>query len=156
MKNNTQNKSEFIQFRVDSSVKNLAKTTANKHFDGNMSDMIRYALYHCDFSGESGNTSYECIENGFTPLGKESSRMLATIHEDYMSQNKELNHIGNNVNQLAHHVNAQSISSPSPITRKVADALEDIRKALNANRTVNANIWKKVREHFTNKQHKIE
>ena len=54
--------------------------------------------------------------------------------------------------QLAHLVNARSISSPSPITRKVADALEDIRKALNANRTVNANIWKRVREHFTTKQ----
>ena len=61
---------------------------------------------------------------------------MATIHEDYMSQNKELNHIGNNINQLARHVNAQSISSPSPITCRVADALEDIRKALNANRTV--------------------
>lgn len=151
MKNNTQNKSEFIQFRVDSTVKNLAKATANKHFDGNMSDMFRYSLYHCDFSGDSDNASYDSLENTFTRLGEEASRLLATIHEDYMSQNKELNHIGNNINQLAHHVNAQSISSPSPITRRVADALEDIRKALNANRTVNANIWKKVREHFTNK-----
>ena len=152
MKNNTQNKSEFIQFRVDSSVKNLAKATANKHFDGNMSDMFRYSLYHCDFSGDGDNVSYDALENTFTHLVEETSRMLATIHEDYMSQNKELNHIGNNINQLAHHVNTQSISSPSPITRKVADALENIRKALNANRTVNANIWKKVREHFTTKQ----
>ncbi len=151
MKKSTQNKSEYIQFRVDSTVKNLAKATANKHFDGNMSDMFRYSLYHCDFSGDSDNASYDSLENTFTRLGEEASRMLATIHEDYMSQNKELNHIGNNINQLAHHVNTQSISSPSPITRKVADALEDIRKALNANRTVNANIWKKVREHFTNK-----
>ena len=152
MKKSTQNKSEFIQFRVDSTVKNLAKTTANKHFDGNMSDMFRYSLYHCDFSGEGDNVNYDTLENSFTPLGEEVSRLLATIHEDYMSQNKELNHIGNNINQLARHVNAQSISSPSPITCRVADALEDIRKALNANRTVNANIWKKVREHFTNKQ----
>lgn len=152
MKNNTQNKSEFIQFRVDSTVKNLAKATANKHFDGNMSDMFRYSLYHCDFSGDGDNVSYDALENTFTHLEEEASRMLATIHEDYMSQNKELNHIGNNINQLAHHVNAQSITSPSPITRKVADALEDIRKALNANRTVNANIWKKVREHYTTKQ----
>ena len=152
MKNNTQNKSKFIQFRVDSTVKNLAKTTANKHFDGNMSDMFRYSLYHCDFSGDGDNVSYNALENTFTHLEEETSRMLATIHEDYMSQNKELNHIGNNINQLAHHVNTQSISSPSPITRKVADALENIRKALNANRTVNANIWQKVREHFTTKQ----
>ena len=152
MKKSTQNKSEFIQFRVDSTVKNLAKATASKHFDGNMSDMFRYSLYHCDFSGDGGNVSYDTLENTFTRLGEEASRMLATIHEDYMSQNKELNHIGNNINQLAHHVNTQSISSPSPITRKVADALEDIRKALNANRTVNANIWKRVREHFTTKQ----
>lgn len=152
MKKCTQNKSEYIQFRVDFTAKSLAKATANKHFDGNMSDMFRYSLYHCDFSGESGSTGYDGIENSFTPLGEETSRLLATIHEDYMSQNKELNHIGNNINQLAHHVNAQSISSPSPITRRVADALEDIRKALNANRIVNANIWKKVREHYTNKQ----
>ena len=152
MKKSTQTKSEFIQFRVDSTVKNLAKTTANKHFDGNMSDMFRYSLYHCNFDGDDDNTNYVALENTFTPLGEETSRLLATIHENYMSQNKELNHIGNNINQLAHHVNAQSISSPSPITRRVADALEDIRKALNANRTINANIWKKVREHFTNKQ----
>lgn len=85
MKNNTQNKSEFIQFRVDSTVKNLAKTTANKHFDGNMSDMFRYSLYHCDFSGDGDNTSYVALENTFTPLGEEPSRLLATIHEDYMS-----------------------------------------------------------------------
>ena len=152
MKKSTQNKSEYIQFRVDSTVKNLAKATANKHFDGNMSDMFRYSLYHCDFSGDGDNVSYDALENTFTHLEEENSRLLATIHEDYMSQNKELNHIGNNINQLAYHVNAQSISSPSPITHKVADALEDIRKALNANRTVNANIWKKVREHFTTKQ----
>jgi hypothetical protein len=152
MKKSTQNKTEYIQFRVDSTVKDLAKKTANEHFDGNMSDMFRYSLYHCDFSGEGDNVNYDTLENSFTPLGEEVSRLLATIHEDYMSQNKELNHIGNNINQLAHHVNDQSISSPSPITRRVADALEDIRKALNANRTVNANIWKKVREHFTNKQ----
>ena len=152
MKKCTQNKSEYIQFRVDSTAKSLAKATANKHFDGNMSDMFRYSLYHCDFSGDGDNVSYDALENTFTHLEEETSRMLATIHEDYMSQNKELNHIGNNINQLAHHVNTQSISSPSPITRRVADALEDIRKALNANRIVNANIWKKVREHYTNKQ----
>lgn len=100
----------------------------------------------------SVSTAITTQKNSFTPLGEEVSRLLATIHEDCMSQNKELNHIGNNINQLARHVNAQSISSLSPITCRVADALEDIRKALNANRTVNANIWKKVREHFTNKQ----
>lgn len=149
MKNNTQNKSKFIQFRVDSTVKNLAKTTANKHFDGNMSDMFRYSLYHCDFSGDGDNDELDRLENSFTRLSEDASKMLAAVHEDYVSQNKELNHIGNNINQLAHHVNAQSISSPSPITRRVADVLENIRKALNANRTVNANIWKKVREHFT-------
>lgn len=99
MKNNTQNKSEFIQFRVDSTVKNLAKATANKHFDGNMSDMFRYSLYHCDFSGDGDNVSYDALENTFTHLEEEASRLLATIHEDYMSQNKELNHIGNNINQ---------------------------------------------------------
>lgn len=152
MKNNTQNKSEFIQFRVDSTVKNLAKATANKHFDGNMSDMFRYSLYHCNFSGDGSNGELDHSENSFTPISNDTSKMLAAVHEDYVSQNRELNHIGNNINQLAYHVNAQSISSPSPITRKIADALEDIRKALNANRTVNANIWKKVREHFTNKQ----
>lgn len=70
MKKSTQNKSEFIQFRVDSTVKNLAKTTANKHFDGNMSDMFRYSLYHCDFSGEGDNVNYDTLENSFTLLGE--------------------------------------------------------------------------------------
>ena len=151
MKKNTQNKTEFIQFRVDSTVKDLAKKIANEHFDGNMSDMFRYSLYHCNFSGAGDNAELDRLGNNFTRMSDDASKMLAAVHDDYINQNRELNRIGNNINQLAHHVNTQSISSPSPITRKVADALEDIRKALNANRTVNANIWKRVREHFTTK-----
>ena len=56
MKKNTQNKTEFIQFRVDSTVKDLAKKLANEQFDGNMSDMSRYSRYHGNFSG-AGDSS---------------------------------------------------------------------------------------------------
>lgn len=58
MKNITHTKTEFIQFRVGSELKTLAKETANKYFGGNMSDMFRYALHNCDFEdGDSVNGS---------------------------------------------------------------------------------------------------
>ena len=152
MKNNTQNKSEFIQFRVDSTVKNLAKTTANKHFDGNMSDMFRYSLYQCNFCGAGDNAELYRLGNSFTRMSEDESKMLAAVHDDYINQNRELNRIGNNINQIAYHVNAQAMSSPSPVTRQAADNLDVIRKAMNSARTVNANIWKRVKDYFTTVQ----
>ena len=139
MKKSTQNKSEYIQFRVDSTVKDLAKKTANEHFDGNMSDMFRYSLYHC-------------LGNSFTCMSEDASKMLAAVHDDYINQNRELNRIGNNINQIAYHVNAQAMSSPTPVTRQAADNLDVIRKAMNSARTVNANIWKRVKDYFTTVQ----
>ena len=152
MKKNTQNKTEFIQFRVDSTVKDLAKKTANEHFDGNMSDMFRYSLYHCNFSGAGDNAEFDRLGNSFTRMSDDASKMLAAVHDDYINQNRELNRIGNNINQIAYHVNAQAMSSPTPVTRQAADNLDVIRKAMNSARTVNANIWKRVRDYFTTVQ----
>ena len=109
MKKNTQNKTEFIQFRVDSTVKDLAKKIANEHFDGNMSDMFRYALYHCNFSGTSDNAELDRLGNSFTRLSDDASKMLAAVHDDY-------------INQIVYHVNAQAKSCPSPVTRQAANA----------------------------------
>ena len=78
--------------------------------------------------------------------------MLAAVHDDYINQNRELNRIGNNINQIAYHVNAQAMSSPTPVTRQAADNLDVIRKAMNSARTVNANIWKRVKDYFTTVQ----
>jgi len=152
MKKSTQNKSEYIQFRVDSTVKDLAKKTANEHFDGNMSDMFRYSLYHCNFSGAGDNAELDRLGNSFTCMSEDASKMLAAVHDDYINQNRELNRIGNNINQIAYHVNAQAMSSPTPVTRQAADNLDVIRKAMNSARTVNANIWKRVKDYFTTVQ----
>ena len=152
MKKSTQNKSEYIQFRVDSTVKDLAKKTANEHFDGNMSDMFRYSLYHCNFSGAGDNAEFDRLGNSFTRMSDDASKMLAAVHDDYINQNRELNRIGNNINQIAYHVNAQAMSSPTPVTRQAADNLDVIRKAMNSARTVNANIWKRVKDYFTTVQ----
>ncbi len=86
MKKNTQNKTEFIQFRVDSTVKELAKKTANKHFDGNMSDMFRYSLYHCNFSGAGDHAELDRLRNSFTCMSNGASKMLAAVHDDYINQ----------------------------------------------------------------------
>ena len=86
MKKNTQNKTEFIQFRVDSTVKELAKKTANKHFDGNMSDMFRYSLYHCNFSGAGDHAELDRLRNSFTCMCNGASKMLAAVHDDYINQ----------------------------------------------------------------------
>lgn len=152
MKKNTQNKTEFIQFRVDSTVKDLAKKTANEHFDGNMSDMFRYSLYHCNFCGAGDNAELDRLGNSFTRMSENASKMLAAVHDDYINQNRELNRIGNNINQIAYHVNAQAMSSPTPVTHQAADNLDVIRKAMNSARAVNANIWKRVKDYFTTVQ----
>ena len=152
MKKNTQNKTDFIQFRVDSTVKDLAKKTANEHFDGNMSDMFRYSLYHCNFCGAGDNAELDRLGNSFTRMSDDASKMLAAVHDDYINQNRELNRIGNNINQIAYHVNAQAKSCPSPVTRQAADNLDVIRKAMNSARTDNANIWKREKEYFTTVQ----
>ena len=81
MKKNTKNKTEFIQFRVDSTVKDLAKKIANEHFDGNMSDMFRYSLYHCNFCGSSGNVELDSSRNSFTRMSDDASKMLAVVHD---------------------------------------------------------------------------
>lgn len=154
MKNITHTKTEFIQFRVDSELKALARETANKYFNGNMSGMFRYSLHNCDFEdGENANGSKNANTQGrnFTSLSTEDVDWLATIHGDYENHNKELNSIGNNLNQISHQVNAQSLTNPSPITKDVAGKLGRIETAINAMRTNNGNIWCRVKDFITNR-----
>lgn len=153
MKNPRHTKTEFIQFRVNSELKALAKETANKYFGGNMSDMFRYALHNCDFEdGDNAKGSKNANVQGrnFTSLSTEDVDWLATIHGDYENHNTELNRIGNNLNQISHQVNAQAISNPSPITKDVAGKLGKIETAINAMRTNNGNIWSRVKAFITN------
>ena len=49
-KNITQNKTEFIQFRLDRDSKITAKALAEKYFDGKMSAMFRYMLNNTDLT----------------------------------------------------------------------------------------------------------
>lgn len=153
MKNNSQSKSLFIQFRVDSEVKNLAKQTANEFFNGNMSDMFRYALHNCNFEADDANHQLKSkfeTENKFTNYTSKNADWLVTIHEDYERCNCELNRIGTNLNQIAHHVNSQSLACRSPVTNATVDQLTDIRKSINSLRTTNANKWKDIKNSVIN------
>ena len=49
-KNIIQNKTEFIQFRLDRDSKITAKALADKYFDGKMSAMFRYMLNNTDLT----------------------------------------------------------------------------------------------------------
>lgn len=153
MKKSVQNKTMFIQFRVDSDLKALAKETANEYFGGNMSDLFRYALYNCDFEdGDNANGSKHAVAKGrnFTSLSAEDVDWLAAIHGDYENLNTGLNRIGNNLNQIAHHVNAQAQSNPSPITKDMTGKLGRIETDMNSMRTINGNIWSRVKSFITN------
>lgn len=153
MKNLTHTKTEFIQFRVDTDLKALAKETANEYFNGNMGDLFRYSLHNCDFEdGDNANGSKNTSVEGrnFTSLSAEDVDWLATIHDDYDNLNTGLNRIGNNLNQISHQVNAQALTNPSPITKDVAGKLGRIETAINSMRTNNGNIWSRVKAFITN------
>ena len=60
-KNITQNKTEFIQFRLDRDSKFTAKALAEKYFDGKMSAMFRYMLNNTDLTKMYNTTE----ANGF-------------------------------------------------------------------------------------------
>lgn len=150
MKNSIQNKTEVIQFRLDAKVKKLAKEIADKYFGGNMSDMLRYSLYHFSYVEEGcANSSNDEVKN-FTLLSDKDAATIALVHNDYESTNKELSAIGNNINQLTHHVNANAISHPtSPITRDSVVHIKEIASSLKAIRTNNANAYKVIKNYFT-------
>lgn len=146
-------KTQFIQFRVDSEIKDLAKQTAKQFFGGNMSDMFRFALHNCNFEGENTyppSSSEFSAGNKFTQTVSTGTDWLAAIHEDYEQFNRELNRIGTNLNQIAHHVNAQSLSYRSPVTKATDEQLTEIKKSLNSLRTTNANKWKDIKKSVIN------
>ena len=124
-KNITQNKTEFIQFRLDRDSKITAKALANKYFDGKMSAMFRYML-----NNKKNKKMYNTAEaNGFdrscnAPFAggsstKEVVDWLRLVYEEYKAENRELSAIGNNINQIAHRAN---------VTNKVyKEDIEDIK-----------------------------
>ena len=128
-KNITQNKTEFIQSRLDRDSKITAKALADKYFDGKMSAMFRYMLNNTDLT-----KMYNTAEaNGFdrscnTPFaGGSSTRevidLLRSVYDEYKAENRELSAIGNNINQIAHHVNANAMNYPNPLTQPATLAL---------------------------------
>lgn len=150
MKKNSQNKTEVIQFRLDTKVKKLAKEIACKYFKGNMSDMFRYSLYHFSYGDNGVTNAINDKGNNFTVISQEEAEILSRIFTIYERTNKELSAIGNNANQVAHHTNAHAVSHPtSPITREAAGSLKEISFALNSIRTNIANSYKVIKQHFT-------
>ena len=150
-KNITQNKTEFIQFRLDRDSKITAKALAEKYFDGKMSAMFRYMLNNTDLTKIYNTTE----ANGFdrsckaTFAGGSSTQevvdWLRSIYEEYKTENRELSAIGNNINQIAHHVNANAMTYPNPLTRQVADDLGQATSDLSSLRSQSADRWKKVK-----------
>ena len=150
-KNITQNKTEFIQFRLDRDSKITAKALAEKYFDGKMSAMFRYMLNNTDLTKMYNTTE----ANGFdrscnaTFAGGSSTQevvdWLRSVYEEYKTENRELSAIGNNINQIAHHVNANAMTYPNPLTRQVADDLRRATSDLSSLRSQSADRWKKVK-----------
>ncbi|MST85817.1 MobC family plasmid mobilization relaxosome protein [Prevotellaceae bacterium LKV-178-WT-2A] len=150
-KNITQNKTEFIQFRLDRDSKITAKALAEKYFDGKMSAMFRYMLNNTDLTKMYNTTE----ANGFdrscnaTFAGGSSTQevvdWLRSVYEEYKTENRELSAIGNNINQIAHHVNANAMTYPNPLTRQVADDLGRAASDLSSLRSQSADRWKKVK-----------
>ena len=129
-KNITQNKTEFIQFRLDRDSKITAKALAEKYFDGKMSAMFRYMLNNTDLTKMYNTTE----ANGF------DRSCNATF-----AGGSSLSAIGNNINQIAHHVNANAMTYPNPLTRQVADDLARAASDLSSLRSQSADRWKKVK-----------
>ena len=150
-KNITQNKTEFIQSRLDRDSKITAKALAEKHFDGKMSAMFRYMLNNTDLTKMYNTTE----ANGFdrscnaTFAGGSSTQevvdWLRSVYDEYKVENRELSAIGNNINQIAHHVNANAMTYPNPLTRQVADDLARAASDLSSLRSQSADRWKKVK-----------
>ena len=150
-KNITQNKTEFIQFRLDRDSKITAKALADKYLDGKMSALARYMLKNTDLTKMYNTTE----ANGFdrscnaTFAGGSSTQevvdWLRSVYEEYKTENRELSAIGNNINQIAHHVNANAMTYPNPLTRQVADDLGQATSDLSSLRSQSADRWKKVK-----------
>ena len=152
MSNNIiQNKTEFIQFRLDRDSKITAKALADKYFDGKMSAMFRYMLNNTDLTKIYNTTE----ANGFdrsckaTFAGGSSTKevvdWLRSVYDEYKAENRELSAIGNNINQIAHHVNANAMTSPNPLPRQVADDLARAASDLSSLRSQSSDRWKKVK-----------
>ena len=131
-KNITQNKTEFIQFRLDRDSKITAKALAEKYFDGKMSAMFRYMLNNTDLTKMYNTTE----ANGFdrscnTPFaGGSSTRevidLLRSVYDEYKAE-------------------ANAMTYPNPLTRQVADDLGQATSDLSSLRSQSADRWKKVK-----------
>jgi hypothetical protein len=117
-KNITQNKTEFIQFRLDRDSKITAKALADKYFDGKMSTMFRYMLNNTDLTEMYNTANIDRHRDKTTFVGTASTKevvdWLRSIYDEYKVENRELSAIGNNINQIAHHVNANAMTYPEP------------------------------------------
>lgn len=146
MRKEITNKTSYIRIRTDGTTKKMAEQYAGKFFDGNMSAMVRYWIYHPMAPGQQAERKENPAGRKFTKLSGKAERLLANIHLDYEAQNHQLLAIGKNINQLAHHVNAQAISHPSPVTAEAVRQLADIRKDIDAIRMTNGKILARAKD----------
>lgn len=150
-KNSLPSKSDYVQFRTDPEFKKLANEIADKFFGGNKSAMFRWLLYHFLPEMESGNGAIPANGNNFTSLSDDEAKWLEKIYEGIQLIYKEIHAIGNNTNQVAHHVNTQAMTHPSPVTKESAENIKGINTNLSSIRTYCANIWKGIKTYITQK-----
>ena len=98
----------------------------------------------------------DAIDRKFRNSGMKSRSefVRAMIFEGYIVQFNEeklseilrlARNISGNINQIAHHVNANAMTYPNPLTRQVADDLGQATSDLSSLRSQSADRWKKVK-----------
>lgn len=141
-----QNKTEYIQFRLPSDVKLVARLTAQKYFGGNMSSMFRYALHRCDFEG----MGYSLDRNMGRVVDVEHTQRLADLHRLYTDMLRQLSGMGTNLNQLAHHANAMAVSGEVAVSGSTLRQLNLLWEQLNSLRSSFAASWKNAKDSKSN------
>lgn len=146
MKKRIAKKVSYIRVRMLEATKKMAEKFAKKFFDGNISAMVRYWVYHPVAPGQEAAVTENSLGRKFTKLSAKVLSLLSNIHSDYQMQNRQISAIGKNLNQLAHHVNAQAISHPSPITDEASRQLAGIKKDMDSIRMTNGKIWARIKD----------
>lgn len=148
--NNPKNfKTEYIHIRVDSATKGFLKETAGKYFGCNVSLMLRYLVHAHDFR--------ELVGKGGTPEENPASvseeqyarltKLLKETFEMYRDTRNELSAIGNNLNQIAHQVNARSLTGANTLMGRADwEALRQMKSDLHLAYVNLGCQWKSIRK----------
>lgn len=116
-----------IQLKVTPEVRGHFEKTAKKFFAGNMSGMIRYAVYHCAYPSSGKNSSQP--QTARAALSEYDKQLLADLLQEMKSLLEELRKIGVNVNQIAKQVNCE-MKQGYPISNIWLGLFSDAKQSL--------------------------